>query len=157
MKTLPWILVGLLIGVIVWLFLRPHQSNPDEVKRDTVVVIDTVRDTIPIPYKVSFMRRDTVRLPAIHSDSIHADSMQIDSVPVIIPIEQKTYKDSLYTAWVSGYTAKLDSIEIYSQTNNIYIKERLRNHRFGIGIQAGYGYPNGWYIGVGVSYNLWKW
>ncbi|WP_346343117.1 DUF6808 domain-containing protein, partial [Bacteroides pyogenes] len=76
-----------------------------------------------------FIRRDTVRLPAIQSDSIRADSVQIDSVPVIIPIEQKTYKDSLYTAWVSGYMAKLDSIEIYSQTNNIYIKERLSNRR----------------------------
>uniref|UniRef100_UPI0035A0B328 DUF6808 domain-containing protein n=1 Tax=Prevotella heparinolytica TaxID=28113 RepID=UPI0035A0B328 len=71
------------------------------------------------------------------------------------------YQDSLYKAWVSGYRPKLDRLEIYPRTtthtitNDIY--HPAKKKRWGIGLQAGYGYPTGWYVGVGVSCNLFMW
>ncbi|MCE9100543.1 hypothetical protein K0G31_22675, partial [Bacteroides fragilis] len=77
-----------------------------------------------------------------------------------LPITQKTYKGSLYTAYVSGYRAKLDSIEVYSKTRTVFVRERVKRKRFGLGVQAGYGIAGnklGPYVGIGVSCNLWEW
>ena len=87
---------------------------------------------------------------------------RIDTVrdTVYLPITQKIYKDSLYTAYVSGYRAKLDSIEVYSKTRTVFVRERAKRKRFGLGVQAGYGFSGNKvspYVGVGVSCNLWEW
>ena len=87
---------------------------------------------------------------------------RIDTVrdTVYLPITQKIYKDSLYTAYVSGYLAKLDSIEVYSKTRTVFVREQAKRKRFGLGVQAGYGFSGNKaspYVGVGVSYNLWEW
>ena len=43
-------------------------------------------------------------------------------------------------------------------TNDIYhtIKQqqKKKKKRWGSGLQIGYGYLGGWYVGVGVSYNI---
>ena len=87
---------------------------------------------------------------------------RIDTVrdTVYLPITQKIYKDSLYTAYVSGYRAKLDSIEVYSKTRTVFVRERAKRKRFGLGVQAGYGFSGNKvspYVGIGVSCNLWEW
>lgn len=83
-----------------------------------------------------------------------------DSVNVIIPITQKVYEDSNYTAYVSGYDPRLDSLILRMSREIITIKEYQKPKRWGIGIHAGYGTtikgtpqftP---YIGIGISYNL---
>lgn len=152
MKVLPWVLVTLLLVVCVAAWFRPFKSLPAEVIRDTVMVIDTVKDTVPKPYRVTVVRTDTFYLPILVGDSSGADS-----VFVALPIEQKEYRDSMYTAWVSGYQAKLDSIEIYNKVQTIYVRKQVKKKRWGLGIQAGYGYPDGWYIGAGISYNIFQW
>lgn len=159
MKWLPWILVGLLFGVVLYLWNRPEQHLTSEVVRDTTEYIDTIPYYQPIPKDSVVIRYEVVKLP-IKKDSCLSDSIIIpDSVDVEMPIIQKEYKDSLYRAWVSGYNAKLDSIEVYSRiqiiTEQIFIKPKRK--RLGIGLQAGYGYPGGWYIGAGISYNLFMW
>ena len=77
-----------------------------------------------------------------------------------IPITQKVYEDSTYTAYVSGYRASLDSLVFKMPREVITIKEKRKHKRWGGGFQVGYGLtlkgnpqftP---YIGVGVSYNL---
>jgi len=81
---------------------------------------------------------------------------------VAIPIEQKMYTDNYYyKAYVSGYKPQLDSIEVFRDTEYIYIDPpEQKPKRFGIGIQAGYGVAftkqptYAPYIGVGISYNL---
>ena len=88
---------------------------------------------------------------ALPNDAAH------DTAFVYIPITQKVYRDSLYTAWVSGYSAKLDSIELYNRTKTIFIHDKVRKKRFGIGLQIGCGYSHGAYAGVGFSYNLFNW
>ncbi len=151
MKTLPWILVALLAIGCLFLYFRQQKAIPADAQRDTVIRIDTVRDTIPVPYKVRIVRVDTVYMRVITNKN---DTVK-DSVLVELPITQKEYKTKEYQAWVSGYQPNLDSIHFFIPTTTIYVKQKVK--RWGIGLQAGYGYPNGLYVGVGVSYNLWQW
>ena len=37
MKSLPWILVCLLLGVIVWMQCNPHEPLPPEIKTETKI------------------------------------------------------------------------------------------------------------------------
>ena len=36
-------------------------------------------------------------------------------------------------------------------------KKKKKKKRWGSGLQIGYGYLGGWYVGVGVSYNIFMW
>lgn len=147
-NALPYIIIICLSCII--LFRANHSTITKEVVRDTVFSTDTV--LFPVPVASSETVIDSVYYPVfLPGDTVH------DTVFVYIPISQKVYKDSLYTAWVSGYRAKLDSIEVYQKIQTIYIRDKLKRKRFGIGLQTGYGYPGGWYAGVGVNYNLFQW
>ncbi|HCK24194.1 MAG TPA: hypothetical protein DHW31_05290 [Bacteroides graminisolvens] len=150
MKALPWILVMLLIIGCLFLYFHPQKTTHSYLQRDTIVKIDTVRDTVPVPYKVRVVRVDTVYFPILVGDTA-----SVDSIPVAIPITQKEYKTNQYQAWVSGYRPNLDSIHTFIPMTTIYVKQKVR--RWGVGLQAGYGYPSGVYVGVGVNYNLWQW
>lgn len=147
-NVLPYIIIICLSCII--LFRSNHSIITKEVVRDTVFSTDTV--LLPVPVASSETVIDSVYYPVfLPGDTVH------DTVFVYIPISQKVYKDSLYTAWVSGYRAKLDSIEVYQKIQTIYIRDKLKRKRFGIGLQTGYGYPCGMYAGIGVSYNLFSW
>jgi hypothetical protein len=73
-----------------------------------------------------------------------------DTVWATVPRTQKRYEDSTYTAWVSGYEARLDSIHVYGRTvtrtvvvKDGTLKDAARNwlhERFGAGIVGGAGY-----------------
>lgn len=84
-----------------------------------------------------------------------------DSAKVQIPITQKVYSDSTYTAYVSGFNPSLDSITLNLPKETILIKN-IKPKRWSIGVNVGYGIMlNGTpklspYIGVGISYNLWS-
>ena len=162
MKWLPWILVLLLAGVILYLWNHSVSQSSGEIVRDTVEFVDTIPYYHPVPKDSVVIRYETVKLP-IKKDTcdskIDTCTTSPDSIEVEIPITQKEYGDSLYRAWISGYNAKLDSIEIYNRTKVIteHIFIQPKRKRWGLGLQAGYGYPNGWYVGVGVSCNLWQW
>ena len=73
-----------------------------------------------------------------------------DTVWINLPRTQKRYEDSTYTAWVSGYEARLDSIHVYRRTvtRTLVVKDAalkggawnwLHEH-FGAGIMGGAGY-----------------
>lgn len=125
--------------------------------RDTIEKIsyDTIFVDRPIAYKVKEIKHDTVRI----TDVKH------DSVDVILPVIQKEYRDSSYSAWVSGYQeVNLDSIRIFKEKqiieiNNTNYITKYKNRPFSVGIQAGYGYDfmnknRTPFIGIGVQYNL---
>lgn len=154
MKSLPWILVCLLVGVVVWMRCNPHDSSTVYIKGDTVRIRDTIRDTIPIPVKETLKRTDTVYLPIL-IDTTTYRTVEGDSVPVIIPITSKEYKTDNYRAVVSGYKPSLDFMEVYREKEIITLKPKPK--RWGLGLQVGYGYPGGLYVGGGVSYNLFIW
>ena len=103
MKSLPWMLVCLLLGVIVWMQCNPHEpSTVYNIKGDTVRIRDTVRDTIPKPVRETLKRTDTVYLPIL-IDTTTDRTVEGDSIPVLIPITSKEYKTDDYRAVVSGY------------------------------------------------------
>lgn len=160
MKALPWILV--ILFALAVLFLWNHQHEPSPIsKPDTIEYVDTIPFYFPIVRESIVIRYKTVKLP-IKQDSCEAkqDScMSSDSANVIIPIIQKEYEDSLYHLWVSGYDVSLDSIKVNSLTREITIPilAPAKRKRWGLGIQVGYSYPVGMYVGVGVSYNILMW
>lgn len=151
MKTLPWILVALLAIGCLFLYFRQQKAIPADVQRDTIIRIDTVRDTVPVPYKVRIVRVDTVYMRVVTNKN---DTVK-DSVLVELPITQKEYKTKEYQAWISGCHPNLDSIHTFIPTTTIYVKQRIK--RWSLSLQTGYGYPQGVYLGAGLSYNLWFW
>ena len=115
-------------------------------------VVDDKEDNFP-----NKGNNDELNIP--QSDNNVAENIP-DSADVVIPITQKVYEDSTYTAYVSGYNPQLDSLIFRMPREVITIKEYQKPKRWGIGIHAGYGMtikgtpqfaP---YIGIGISYNL---
>ena len=127
------------------------------VRADTVYRSDTVRwpivrDSVVTRYvtrRLAVMRVDTVR----QCDTLRA----VDTVEVRLPIVQKVYSDSSYTAWVSGYEARLDSISVRHRTIIETRTERERG-RWGVGLGVGLGVGSGGPgvgFGIGIFYKLW--
>ena len=45
----------------------------------------------------------------------------------------------------------------YTKYAGIFYTVIPKKKWWGLGLQAGYGYPGGWYVGAGVSCNLVMW
>lgn len=185
-KILGWLLaavlvtVGLVVSKPYWASLS--LTKPLETVSDTtrVMIVDTVPYYKPVAKDSVVVRYERVKLPTVGDktyyasvslsklvDTIFAEKYAHksagnipDSISVELPITQKRYADSTYTAWVSGYNPTLDSIRIYPRHEVITITNTIRQKpkRWGVGLNVGYGITpkNGLqpYIGVGVSYNL---
>lgn len=151
MKKLPWILVVLLAIACVAAWFRPHEPLPPEIRTETKIQTVVKLDTMLISAPMAVFFRFT-------SDTIHIGD-------TVVMREQAYYEDSLYRAWVSGYRPRLDSLQVFPRTvyqtvtNDIYhpVAIKPKKKRWGLGLQAGYGYPGGFYVGAGVSYDLWQW
>ena len=132
------------------------QVEDGEVKTTTKIVPSTdklpkVISTKPL-YLFSYITKHKVSRDTITPrDTV----TRYDTIP--IPITQKTYKGTNYTAYVSGFHQSLDSIEVRERViTNTIVKKRSR---WNVGISAGYGInKNGLtpFIGIGVTYNLFK-
>ena len=159
MDRIKYILLGVIAGIVICLlngWASCHRTTDKEVITitDTLVLTDTIIKFQPKPYKVTII--DTIYLP---QQPQQPQQPQYDTL-----IRQEiTYKDSTYTAVVGGIEPYLKSIEIYPKTiyvnNNTTTTIKVRS-RFGLGVQAGYGYGrNGLqpYVGMGVQYNLIQW
>ena len=150
MKTFSWTLVVLLAIACVVAWFRPPDPLPTQIRTETnirtVIKVDTLRISSPMAPLLFIQLKDTIHIG-----------------DTVVNREQACYKDSLYQAWVSGYHPRLDSIEVYPRTvfqevtNDIYHNIVPKRKRWGLGLQAGYSYPNGLYLGVGISYNLFMW
>lgn len=135
---------------------RLHGKDAPAMKADTAYVNHVVRE----PAAVESVYVDRIRVKFYLLDKVVHDTdsvVRVDTITkeVIIPITQKVYKDSAYTAWVSGYRPSLDSIKV---TNSVVTRDVVRPaKRWGVGIQGGVGItPKGVqpYVGVGVSYRI---
>lgn len=86
------------------------------------------------------------------------DTAFSDTMRATVPLTQKEYRDSNYTAWVSGFMPRLDSIEVRSKVITVRQTVTKRN-AFSIGLTGGMGYgvftkkPDVW-VGVGVTWNI---
>ena len=151
MKKLPWILIVLLVIACVTAWFRPHEQPPAEVRVETkiktVVKVDTMLISAPMAVFWRFVLDDTTRIG-----------------DTLLHRKQVIYRDSSYRAVVSGYVdPRLDSMVVYPKTvyqtvtNDFYHTIKVKDkRRWGLGLQAGYGL-GGWYVGAGVSYNLFMW
>ena len=146
------------IALNVWLWKsQPEPSvvvEMDTVWKDTTIYEPVAAETIQTD-RVVYIK---VAVPQSHTqhDTIH------DSIEVPVPIYQKRYDDSLYTAWVSGFEPSLDSIRLYQQTITETVTKTIVKPapRLSVGIQTGAGIgiitrqPD-FYIGVGAQWRIW--
>lgn len=153
MKKTLWLLVVLLVIACVAAWFRPHEPLLAEIRTETkiqtVVKTDTVLISAPIAVFWQILPNDTIRIG-----------------DTLLHRKRVVYEDSLYRAVVSGYVdPRMDSMTVYPRTvyqtvtNDIYhtVIVKPKKKRWGIGLQAGYGYPGGFYVGGGISYNLFQW
>ena len=149
------------LALIAVAFLLGRRSVKPEIveihRTDTVVVRDTVRETVLVPEVRYLTRVDTVLL------KVPGDAVK---VPVLVPISRKVYEGEDYRAVVSGFRASLDTLDIFRRTQTVTntVVQRVevpgKPKRWGIGVSAGYALtPQGMkpYIGLGVQYDLISW
>lgn len=143
----------LVIAVLLALVFRRSPRSSNVVVRqtsDTVVVRDTIRDTVLRKVYSELIRYDTIHF------ALPADTVFIHAP---IPIERTAYSTEDYKAVIEGYKARLVEISVFPKTTiitNTEARTVKKKPRFGLGIQAGYGISNkpGPYLGVGIQYNL---
>lgn len=173
-KYLFILLLGVILGATVIAGLVSdncmRNMSGEAVVCDTTTVYDTIRVYKPVPRDSVVIRYVTqvVKVtkeeeePPVSEEAepgpvITVDATCEDSVRVNVPITQKVYETEEYCAYVSGYQPSLDSLLFTHPTQVIRIKEKPK--RWGVGVQIGYGFtpqraqP---YIGVGISYNLFR-
>ena len=156
MKKAFYILLLLLAAsVVLNIWQCSNKPKPTvKIERDTVWKDTTIYQP-QAAETISTGRVVYVRIPTAEpSDTIH------DSIEVPIPICQKRYSDSLYTAWVSGFEPNLDSIRLYiPEITTTITKTIVKKPRLSFGIQAGAGFgiinrkPD-IFIGIGGTYRI---
>lgn len=153
--------VVIALALIAVAFLLGRRSVKPEIveihRTDTVVVRDTVRETVLVP-KIRYLTRVDTVLLLVPGDTV--------KVPVLVPISRKVYEGEDYRAVVSGFRASLDTLDIFRKTQTVTntVVQRVevpgKPKRWGIGVSAGYALtPQGMkpYIGAGVQYNFLSW
>ena len=163
MKKFVLVLMAVLfvsIAINCWQCSRQPQESTvvkrDTVWKDTTVYEPQAAETINTG-RVVYVRIPTAKPSDAVRDTIH------DSIEVPVPIVQKRYEDSLYTAWVSGFEPTLDSIRLHLSEVQTTITKTIvkKSSLVTVGIQAGGGYgifnknPDV-YVGLGVQFNLWR-
>lgn len=150
--------VVIALALISVAFLLGRRSVKPEIvelhRTDTLLLRDTVRETVLVP-KVRYLTRvDTVLL------KVPGDTVE---VPVLVPISRNVYEGEDYRAVVSGFRVSIDTIDTFRKTQtltNTFIQRGEvpgKPKRWGIGVSAGYALtPQGVkpYIGAGISYSF---
>ena len=164
------------VATNVWLIKRGQvEPEPqvviehDTLWRDTTITKPVAADStktgevvyIRIPYPSGCQGTGTWQDSAtFQSPGIHQSP---DSLEIPIPIEQKRYEDSLYTAWVSGFRPALDSIRLHQPEITTTITETIvkKAPRLSVGLSVGPGvsidkdHHMGIYVGFTAQYRLW--
>lgn len=179
MKKRYYLAIVLLIiaSFVAGLVVGKHDGKG--VESDTKVEYVTRKAYKPVATDSSLVRYDTVWLERKGTGNVciwgnkgaenisqlkdgedTATNVETLPQPAVIPITQKVYKDTDYTAYVSGFNAKLDSIEVRTKVIT-YTKTVTKFRTWNIGLTGGYGYgfrskqfeP---FIGIGITLNLFR-
>lgn len=158
--ALIFLVAGFILGsVAAFLFLNgrtTHKKNEMRTEVKIERITDTLRVEVPVPYKVRTV--DTILVPVAKTTVVH------DTTYLKLPREQKIYSDSTYRAVISGYLPRLDSMEVYRQTEIITRNNYIPPKRWSVGIgpTIGAGWVSsfggsssgiGIYAGIGVSFS----
>ncbi len=183
-ERLGLLTVAAFLGFCLGCFLANHcnsMSRDGKTVTDTIVVRDTVRDVMPTA-KDSVVT-GTIKIPLVlpkeptvpkaevkvydpkdldsllHGQEVGKTDVS-DTVWATVPRTQKRYEDSTYTAWVSGYEPRLDSIFVVRRTERIVTTQTVtKRNRFSVGLTGGFGYglfnknPDV-FVGVGVTWRI---
>ena len=166
MEQGKWIVGFLLSGLLLSItFVTGYRYGADLRESADVGQVDTmyVRDTI-VSEKPVFVERTKVERVTIEvRDTIR----QNDTLYVYMDREQVVWQDSLSRVYASGILPQVDSVVHYINERVVtreVIVPQVKRTRWGVGINAGYGFglnagkvvasP---YIGIGVSYNIITW
>ena len=141
------------------------ESVESQITHDTIFVrepmaaSDTIIRYVSIPLLVNGKGErvhDTIAVVSTDTIRIQGDTLQL-------PITQKVYRDSNYTAYVSGWHPSLDSIAVINRTitNTITRTEYKKRSRWNVGVVAGYGYGIQYhhfepFVGVAITYNIFR-
>lgn len=109
MKNVVIAVIALVLATVAFLLGR-RSVKPEIVeihRTDTVVVRDTVRETVLVP-KIRYLTRVDTVLLLVPGDTV--------KVPVLVPISRKVYEGEDYRAVVSGFRASLDTLDIFRKT-----------------------------------------
>lgn len=165
MKRALIILAALFVAsmaVNVWLMERQPkvettiETRTDTFWRDTVIEKPVAAETIQTG-RVVYVKV-AVPQPQTQRDTVH------DSIEVPVPIVQKRYDDSLYTAWVSGFEPALDSIRLHLPEVNTLttvtktITKPAKRFSIGPSVGVGFGLVNqkaDVFVGVTATWNIW--
>lgn len=145
----------LVIGIVIGWLCRQSFIRPEVItQRDSIVIVDTVRELYPVAIReeivdsVLVVVRDTIRLR--------------DTLYLNLPLEKRSYKRDDFYAEVTGYNPRLTYIEVYPKT--VYVTETLdkglKRWQFSLdlGVDVGRAYnpyfaPN---LGAEISLDRWS-
>ena len=132
-------------------FASKHCYNVRTVT-DTIVKRDTITSIPDTVYRTVALGEKTVKVV------IHDTLCKTDTVTVSLPFVQKKYKDSSYSAWISGYEPSLDSIRVFPKTTIIRESKvvRQKDRRWGVfgGVGIGVSDRITPCVGVGIGYRI---
>lgn len=161
-KGCGWVILALFVLSIatnVWLLKRGQVEPQVIIEHDTLWKDTTIYKPAPVD---SQKTGEIVYVKIPYPVPTPGDTVR-DSISVPIPIEQKRYEDSLYTAWVSGFRPALDSIRIYHPEITTTITKTIvqKAPRLSVGLSVGPGVSidkerhMGIYVGFTANYRLW--
>lgn len=179
-KGCAWSLIGLIVlsvALNVWLLTRGEVEPSVVVEHDTLwrdttiykpVASDSVKtgEIVYIKVPIADVGGCQGTGTGCQGTGTWQDSAKVqspDSLEVPIPIEQKRYEDSLYTAWVSGFRPALDSIALHQPEIVTTITKTIvqKAPRLSLGLSVGPGisidkdHHLGIYVGFTANYRLW--
>lgn len=135
---------------------RARTPGNVRIRRDTLVLRDTLRIDNPVEVERWRVRRDTILVAVTRTDTIVVG----DTLFVPQPREAVLYEGAEYSAQVSGVAPRLDWVEVRPVTLVVTERVLASAPRVGAGVQAGLGVQYGlaggrWdagpYVGLGVQ------
>ena len=155
------ILTAFLFGALASYFaVKGHfQAKLEDLTPEVTQVIkrDTLRLNSPILREIHKVTHDTIKI-VLNDTIVRRDTIYLER-------EQRVYSEDEYTAFVSGYAPRLDSIFVYPKTiyeTRFATQNEWRRITFGLQVGVGGVIPLfsssdpslGAYIGVGLGFRF---
>ena len=155
------ILTAFLFGSLASYFaVKGHfQAKLEDLTPEVIQVIkrETLRLNSPILREIHKVTHDTIKI-VLNDTIVRRDTIYLER-------EQRVYSEDEYTAFVSGYAPRLDSIFVYPKTiyeTRFATQNEWRRITFGLQVGVGGVIPLfsssdpslGAYIGVGIGFRF---